>query len=168
MGSNRSTKKWVTRLWTKALDSWAYAVSCICYYMWITIYFSYLQKKLYWKQINTIVLCIANNNVLYCSVLYWWGGHCCPMHCDRFEIYCAPPNLGITRTWIRRLNFAHIKFFQAWGSLTSLKSQTQDSRLEVSPKGFLRPEKIHRPQQGLNLQTLDFEAIILPRHNGII
>ena len=31
-------------------------------------------------------------------VLYWWGGHCCPMHCDIFKIYCAPSNLGITRT----------------------------------------------------------------------
>ena len=31
-------------------------------------------------------------------VLYRWGGHCCPMQCDLFKIYCAPPNLGITRT----------------------------------------------------------------------
>ena len=30
-----------------------------------------------------------------CIVLYLWGGHCCPMHCDLFEIYCAPLNLGI-------------------------------------------------------------------------
>ena len=27
--------------------------------------------------------------------LFRWGGHCCPMHCDLFKIYCAPPNLGI-------------------------------------------------------------------------
>ena len=38
-------------------------------------------------------------------VLYWWGGHCYPMHCNFLKIYCAPPNLGITRTWICRLNF---------------------------------------------------------------
>ena len=44
-------------------------------------------------------------------VLYWWGGHCCPMHCDLFKINCAPPNLGITRTWICRLNFAQRTIF---------------------------------------------------------
>ena len=26
------------------------------------------------------------------------GGHCCLMHCDLFEIYCAPLNVGIIRT----------------------------------------------------------------------
>ena len=42
---------------------------------------------------------------------FWWSGHCCPMHCDRFRIYCAPPNLGITRTWICRLHFTHKPIF---------------------------------------------------------
>ena len=42
------------------------------------------------------------SNPLYCI---WWGGHCCLMH------YCAPPNLGITRTWIYRLNFAQRRIF---------------------------------------------------------
>ena len=33
--------------------------------------------------------------------------------------------------------------------------------------GFLRPEKIHRPQSGLNPRTLDLEASTLPRdHRG--
>ena len=52
---------------------------------------------LYW-----IVLYII---VLYCIILYCidGGGHCCSMHCYLFEIYRAPPNLGITRTWICRL-----------------------------------------------------------------
>ena len=49
--------------------------------------------------------------VLYCIVLYWWSGHCCPMHCDLFKICCAAPNLGITRTWICRLNFAQRPIF---------------------------------------------------------
>ena len=55
--------------------------------------------------------------VMYCFVLYcivfWFdgGGHCCPMHCDLFKIYCTPPNLGITRTWICRLNFAQRPIF---------------------------------------------------------
>ena len=44
-------------------------------------------------------------------VLFWWGGHCCPMHCNRFKIYCGPPNLGITRTWICRLKLAQRPIF---------------------------------------------------------
>ena len=53
----------------------------------------------------------------------------------------------------------------------SLKSQTRDPQLKVPPKdlcsGFLRPEKIHRPQSGLNTRTLDFEASTLLRdHRG--
>ena len=84
-----------------------------------------------------------------------------------FQIYCALPNLGITRPWICRLNFAHL-FFQAWGSLTSLKSRTRDPQLKVSlPEdlcsGFLRPEKLHRPQPGLNPRTFDLKASTLPR-----
>ena len=43
--------------------------------------------------------------------LFWWGGHCCPMHYDLFKIYCAPMNLGITRTWICRLNFGQRPIF---------------------------------------------------------
>ena len=45
-------------------------------------------------------------------VLYfiWWGGHCCPIHCDIFKIYCDPPNLGI-RTWICQLNLAQMPIF---------------------------------------------------------
>ena len=51
------------------------------------------------------------NNVasLYLYLL-WWGGHCCPMHCDLFKIYCTSLNLGI-RTWICRLNFAQRTIF---------------------------------------------------------
>ena len=54
--------------------------------------------------------------LLYFIVLYWWGGHCCPMHCALFKIHCAPPNLGITRTWIYRLILLRGLFFQAWRS----------------------------------------------------
>ena len=39
----------------------------------------------------------------YCIVLYWRGGHWCPMHCDLFEICCAPR--------ICRLNFAQRPIF---------------------------------------------------------
>ena len=33
------------------------------------------------------------------------------MHCDVFKIYCAPANLGISRTSICRLNFAQRPIF---------------------------------------------------------
>ena len=51
--------------------------------------------------------------ILYCIVLYCieGGGHCCPIHCDLFDIYCAPPNLCITRTWICRLNLTQRPIF---------------------------------------------------------
>ena len=71
---------------------------------------------------------------MYCIV--WRGGHCWPMHCDLFKICCAPPNLDI-RMWICRLNFAYC--FQAWGSLTSLISQTRDPQFKVPPGGLCAP-----------------------------
>ena len=53
------------------------------------------------------------------------------------------PNLGI-KTWICRLILLIGQFFQAWGSLTSLKSQNRDPQLKVPPgdlcSGFLRSE----------------------------
>ena len=54
-------------------------------------------------------------------------------------------------------------FFEAWGSLMSLKSQTQDPQLEDLCSEILHPEKIHRPQPGLNVRTLDLKASMLPR-----
>ena len=53
-----------------------------------------------------------------------------------------------------------------------VKSQTWDPQLKVRPGGlvfriFLHPEKIHRPQPGLNPRTLDLEASTVPRdHRG--
>ena len=77
------------------------------------------------------------------------------------------PEFGYIRMWICRLNFAQRPIFLAWGSLTSLISQTPDpsftSLSEDLWSGFLRPEKIHQPQSGLNLRTLDLEARTLPR-----
>ena len=70
-------------------------------------------------------------------VLYCCSGHCCPMHCDLFKNYCAPPNLGITRTSICRLNFARRPIFSGLSSLTSLKSQTRNPQLKVLPGGLV-------------------------------
>ena len=94
------------------------------------------------------------------------------MHCDFFKIYCAPSNLGITRTWICRLNFAQRLFFRlevlerAWNlrlGTPSSKSFPEDLR-----SGFLRPEKINRPQLGLNPRTLHLEASTLPRGRQVV
>ena len=63
------------------------------------------------EELYCIVLYCIACIVLYWIVLYSWGGHCCPMHCDLFEIYCAPPNLDITRTRICSLNFAQRPIF---------------------------------------------------------
>ena len=60
------------------------------------------------------------------------------------DLLCSP-DLD-NRTWICQLNFLRGLFFQAWGSLTSLKSQTRAPSLKSLPEdlcsGFLRPEKI--------------------------
>ena len=61
--------------------------------------------------------------VLYCFVL--------PNALRPFQIYCAPPNLDNTRTWICRLNFVQRPIFQAWSSWTSMKSQIRDPQLKV-------------------------------------
>ena len=94
------------------------------------------------------------------------------MHCDLFQIYCASPNLDITRTWICRLNFAQKPIF--WGLRFFNEPEILDSgppSLKSLPEDlcswFLRPEKIHRPQQDLNPRTLDLEASTLHRdHRG--
>ena len=51
------------------------------------------------------------------------------------------------------------------------ENSTRDPSLKSLPEdlcsGFLCPEKIHRPQPGLNPRTLDLEVSTLPRdHRG--
>ena len=63
-------------------------------------------------------------------------------------------------------------FFQAWGSLTSLKSQTLDPKLKVPPGGLVLRistswKKFILLQPGLNPQTLDLEASTLSRDRQI-
>ena len=80
--------------------------------------------------------------VLFAFVFMGWS--LLPNAMRPFKIYCAPPNLDITRTWICWLKFSDLRL------LTSLKSQTRDPQFKSLPEdlcpGFLRPEKIHRPQ----------------------
>ena len=94
--------------------------------------------------------------------LFWWDGHCCPMHCDLFKIYCAPLNLGITKTWICRLNFTQrpifsgLRFYnepEIWDSGPSRRTCAQD---------FYVLKKIHQNQPYLNPRTLDLERARYP------
>ena len=70
-------------------------------------------------------------------LLHWWGGHCCPMHCDLFKIYCAPPNLGITRTLICRLNFAQRPIFLGLRFFIEPEISDSGPHLEVPPGGLV-------------------------------
>ena len=90
----------------------------------------------------------AHSDFTYCMysyvfVLMRWS--LLPNALPPFQIYCAPPNLAITRTWRCRLNFAQMPIFSDWGSLTSLKYQTRDPQLQVTLGGLLfgtfSPEK---------------------------
>ena len=117
------------------------------------------------NRLKAIIVLFHNNVVLYCID---WVAIATLMHCDLFDICCAPPNLGITRTWICRLNFDQrpiclgLRFFNepetSDSGPPSLKSLPEDLC-----SGFLRPEKIHRPQSDFNPQILDLEASTLPR-----
>ena len=70
-------------------------------------------------------------------VLYWRGGPCCPMHFDLFKIYCALPNLGITRTWICRLNFAQRPIFSGLRFFNELEISDSGPQLKVPTEGLV-------------------------------
>ena len=56
---------------------------------------------------------------------------------------------------------------EAWGSLTSLKSQTRDPQLKfrrTCAQDFYVLKEIHRPQSGLNPRTLDTMLNIVIEH----
>ena len=78
------------------------------------------------------------------------------MYCDLFKIYCALPNLGITRMWICWLNLAQRPIF------SGLSFFNDPEISDLGPPAE-RPEKIHWPQPGLNSRTLDHDASTLPR-----
>ena len=60
----------------------------------------------------------------------------CPMHCDLFEIYCVPRIQVLGRQYADFILLRGL-FLQAWGPLTSLKSQTRDLQLKVPPGGLV-------------------------------
>ena len=63
--------------------------------------------------------------IIIVNVFVLMGCSLLPNTLRRSKIYCAPPNL------LRGL------FFQAWGSLTNLKSQTWDTQLKLPPGGLV-------------------------------
>ena len=68
--------------------------------------------------------------VLPFSTLYC--GHCCPIHCVLFKIYCAPPNLD-TRIWICRLNFAQWPIFSGLRFFNEPEISDSGAPLKVPP-----------------------------------
>ena len=54
-----------------------------------------------------------------------------------FQIYCAPPNLGITRTRICRLNFAQRPIFLGLRFLNEPEISDSDPQLKVPPGGLV-------------------------------
>ena len=117
---------------------------------------------------------IESRTLLYCIALYCRAGHCCPMQPNAlrtFQIYCAPPNLGI-RTWICRLNFAQrlifsgLRFFNE-PEISDSRTPARSCSRRTCTQDFNVLKKIPRPQSGLNPRTLDLEASTLPRdHRG--
>ena len=110
--------------------------------------------------------------VLYCIVLYCFvGWSLLPNALRPFWNLLYSPNLGITRMWICRLNFAQRPIFSGLRFFNKPEISEGTPSLKSFPEdlcsGFLHPEKINRPQPGLNPQTLDIEASTLPRdHQG--
>ena len=94
-------RRWPSSSWRSSAPSWSF--NFINFFTWYSFpsplrcWYSHKEKN--------------NKKKKHCIVLFWWSGDCCPMLCDLFKIYCAPPNLGITRTWICRLNFAQRPIF---------------------------------------------------------
>ena len=58
------------------------------------------------------------------------------MHCDLFEIYCAPPNLGI-RTWIFLLNFDQRPIFSGLRLFNEPEISDSGSQLKIPPGGLV-------------------------------
>ena len=129
------------------------------------------------KQVTVVIVWITREDlnsfkhkscaIFLCHCLYFTV---VLIHCDLFKIYCAPQNLGITRTWICRLNFAQRPIFFRLGVLyrawyLRLWTPRLKSLSEDLCSGFLRPKKIHWPQPDLNREP--WIASTLPRdHRG--
>ena len=94
----------VPRLWAQALGSTACIVSCI------------------WD------ICI------YLFVFVLMGCSLLPNALRSFKVYCAPPNLGKTRTWICRLNFAQRPIFSGLRFFNEPEISDSGPQLKVPPR----------------------------------
>ena len=106
-------------------------------FLWCILYVYELPDSLFKLNYNTCIF--------FVFVLMGWS--LLPNALRHFQIYCASPNLGITRTWIFRLNFAKRPIF------SGLRFFNEP---DISDSG---------PQPGLNPRTFYLEAITLPREN---
>ena len=73
--------------------------------------------------------------VLYYTVLKGWS--LLPNALRPFQIYCALPNLGITRTWICRLNFAQRPIFSSLRFFNEPEISDSGPQLKVPPGGLV-------------------------------
>ena len=78
------------------------------------------------------------NNLLFVFVFVLMGWSLLPNSLRPFQIYCAPPNLGITRTWIRRLNFVQRPIFSGLRIFNEPEiSDSGPPQVKVPPVGLL-------------------------------
>ena len=81
---------------------------CGSFSIYIPLESKYSPRNLVFKLLSIHAFINWLHTIILYLYLFGWGDHWCPMHCSNlfFQIYCAPPNLGITRTCIYRLDFA--------------------------------------------------------------
>ena len=107
------------------------------------------------NRINRQLKYNSNCIILYCIVLK--GCSMLPNALRPFQIYCAPPNLGI-RTWICRLNYAQRPIFSGLRLFTSLKSQTRDPQIKVPPGEIFTSWKNPSTSGGFEPANLGFRG----------
>ena len=77
------------------------------------------------------------------------------------DLLCSP-NLGITRTWVCRLNFAQRPIFSALRFFKEPEISDSEPPAWSPSRRTCAQEKIHRHHPSLNPRTLDLEASTLP------
>ena len=93
--------------------------------------------------------------------LFCWGGHYCPIHCDLFRSFVLP------RIWVllgreyanyaQRTIFSDLRFFNE-PEISDSGPPAQSPSRRTCAQDFYFLKNIHRPQPGLNPQTLALEA----------
>ena len=89
------------------------------------------------------------------NIKYWLG-----KYYVRIGLTPPLPKERVCRDFFQGSLFSGLRFFHE-PEISDSGSPSLKSLLLDLCSGFLRPEKIHQPQQCLNLQTLDLEASTL-------